>query len=295
MDLHALKLFQHLAGTRHFARTARACNITPSALTRLIQRVEAEVGTPLFIRDNRSVTLTQAGEAFRSYADDVLRRWAAFQDQVSVGGPLEGNLSIYCSVTAAYGILPDILGRFRNHYPNVQIALETGDAARALSTLENGEVDVVIAALPEKPPPRLMVMKVAQTPLVFIAPARFPDIVIRSGDGIDWQKTPFVFAEQGLSRERLDRWFVGRKMTPNIYAQVAGNEAIISMVSLGCGIGVVPELVLEKSPLRDQIETLSVSPPLPPFLIGVCTTHRNMKNPRVLAFWQMAERERMER
>jgi LysR family positive regulator for ilvC len=293
MDLHALRLFQHLAGTRHFARTAHACNVTPSALTRLIQRIESEVGVALFLRDNRSVTLTPAGETFRAYAEDVLRRWATFQDQLSTGWPLQGNLSLYCSVTAAYGILPGILGRFRDHYPEVQISLETGDAARALSTLESGSVDVAIAALPENPSPRLMVMKVAETPLVFIAPARFPGTVFRSGRGIDWRKIPFVLAERGLSRERLDRWFADRHIMPNIYAQVAGNEAIISMVSLGCGVGVVPELVLEKSPFREQVEVLDISPRLPPFHIGVCAIRRNMQNPKVKAFWQMAEEERI--
>ena len=54
MNIHELKVFKHLAGTLHFGRTSRACNITPSALTRTIQRLEEEVGKKLFIRDNRS-------------------------------------------------------------------------------------------------------------------------------------------------------------------------------------------------------------------------------------------------
>ncbi|RJX28067.1 MAG: HTH-type transcriptional activator IlvY, partial [Desulfurivibrio sp.] len=62
--------------------------------------------------------------------------------------------------------------------------------------------------------------------------------------------------ERGLGRRRLDKWFQERGITPNIYAQVAGNEAIITMVGLGCGIGVVPQLVLDKSPMLDQVITL---------------------------------------
>ena len=56
----------------------------------------------------------------------------------------------------------------------------------------------------------------------------------------------------------------------NIYADVSGNEAIIAMVSLGCGIGVVPELVLDQSPLKDSVQVLEIRPELKPYQVGFC-------------------------
>lgn len=112
-----------------------------------------------------------------------------------------------------------------------------------------------------------------------------------AGDQIAWQKTPVIMAEQGLSRERIDRWFANKKTVPNIYAQVAGNEAIIAMVSLGCGVGVVPELVLEKSPFKGQVAILDVTPKLTPYTIGLCTVKKNIFNPLVKAFWDIAAQE----
>lgn len=292
MDIHILKLFKHLAGSLHFGRTSRACNITPSALTRAIQRLEAELGENLFIRDNRSVALTPAGEIFRKYADDVLARWHDLQDELAGDDELRGDITLYCSVTAVFSILPGILSRFRGDYPRVHINLQTGDAARALIKLLNNEADITIAALPEKLPPQLEFMKTIETPLVFIAPLDFKDTVVYSGQNIDWQRTPIVMAEHGLSRERIDRWFSEKKIHPRIYARVGGNEAIIAMVSLGCGVGVVPQLVLEKSPLKDKVEILQNTPRLIPFTIGVCTVKKNMLNPKVKAFWQIALQER---
>ena len=61
-DYHQLRLFTTLAGTLHFGRTARACHVSPSALSRTIQRLEADVGAPLFLRDHHRVALTPAGE-----------------------------------------------------------------------------------------------------------------------------------------------------------------------------------------------------------------------------------------
>ncbi|MBF0302016.1 MAG: LysR family transcriptional regulator [Desulfamplus sp.] len=321
MNIHELKLFRHLSDSLHFGKTSRACNITPSALTRMVQRIESELGQPLFVRDNRTVKLTPAGEAFKRYAEDVMQRWSQLQNELASerDGNLRGDLSLYGSVTAVYTILPDILKQYRKMYPEVQINLETGDAAKSLTKLQNGEVDVSIAAIPEKQLPGIEIMKIVDTPLVFIAPINYPETVryfdkekkyggTKEADAdmdlkdrcldlnreiyynreIDWQRTPIIIADHGLSRERFDRWLSNHNVSPNIYAQVAGNEAIIAMVSLGCGVGVIPELVLQKSPLKEDIVVINVSPALTPFSIGVCTMKKNMDNPRIAAFWKIA-------
>ena len=261
MDIRELKLFRHLADSLHFGRTSQACNITPSGLTRTIKRLETELDKQLFVRDNRSVALTPAGKIFQDYAEDVIQRWNELQNSFSTDSVLRGELSLYCSVTAILSILPEILGRFRKTYPEVHINLQTGDAAMALAKLQSGEVDVTIAALPDKLPPQLEFIKIIETPLIFIAPNRFPETILYAEDGtIDWQRTPLILAERGLSRTRAQRWFTEKKIQPTIYAQVAGNEAIITMVSLGCGVGIVPALVLEKSPLQEQVTILDGNP-----------------------------------
>ncbi len=290
MDIRTLKLFCHLARTLHFAKTSQACHISPSALTRLIQRLEAETGEPLFLRDNRSVTLTHAGRIFKTYADDVIVRWEQLQLQLSGQTELSGELALYCSVTAAYSILPDLIRRYREKHPKVQLKLETGDAAKALTKLARREADAVIAAIPEKMDPSLCFLKLAQSPLVFIMARQFPELIITRAKGeIDWGKTPLVIPDAGLSRERLDSWFARHQITPCIYSQVAGHEAIIALVNLGCGIGLVPELVLEKSPLAHDITILSHTPVLPDFVIGLCTRQKNLASPRIRTLWSLAQ------
>jgi LysR family transcriptional regulator, positive regulator for ilvC len=293
MDIRELKLFRHLADSLHFGRTSQACNITPSGLTRSIRRLEAELNRQLFLRDNRSVALTPAGEIFRDYAEDAIQRWDELQSSLSADSVLRGDLSLYCSVTAILSIIPEILGSFRQNYPEVHINLQTGDAAIALAKLQSGEVDITIAALPDKKPPQLEFIKIIETPLIVIASVRFPQTIIYCRDGtVDWQVTPLIVAERGLSRTRADRWFAEKKINPNIYAQVAGNEAIITMVSIGCGAGIIPALVLDKSPLQDQVIVLDTDLHLEPFSVGVCTIGKNRINPIVQAFWKNVEEGR---
>ena len=287
MDIRNLKFFRHLAGTLHFARTSQACYITPSALTRVIQRLEADLGEKLFVRSNRSVELTSAGMAFKKYADDVLQRWDRLHDELSSDDILQGELSLYCSVTAAYTALPGILAKYRKIHPNVRIHLETGDPAKAILKLLNQDADMVIAALPDTLPRELISQTLSRTPLVFIAPLEYPEIVIETADGIDWEQTPLIIPDHGLSRDRIDHWFAKENFIPNIYSRVAGNEAIIVMVSLGYGIGLVPRMVLEKSPFFDEVKILDQSPDLPSFIIGLCTRKKNLANPRVNALWSI--------
>ncbi len=195
---------------------------------------------------------TPAGEIFKRYAEEAEQHWQNLQRELADDVALRGEISIYCSVTAATSILPRILGAFREAHPGVQIKLQTGDAAEALDKLKNREAEVTIAfALPEQLPPSVVFVELAQTPLVFIEPADGTDLGRRQWRHQHRLAThpgdpPGTRLEPGTYRSLVQ----GKEIQPNIYAEVAGNEALLAMVSLGCGVGVVPRLVLEKSPLR---------------------------------------------
>lgn len=290
MDIRELNLFLHLAGTLHYGQTSRACNITRSGLTRTIQRMEQDVGKQLFLRDNRSVSLTRAGDLFKEYASDIIRRHRKLQIQMAAEHNLTGDLSLYCSVTAILSILPGIIMRFRHTYPEIHLNLQTGDAALALPRLENRDADITIAALPDSLPKQIVFLKMLETPLIFIAPKDQGEL----GPFLslsNWSKIPIIMPKQGLSRKRCEHWFARKKVSPIIYSYVAGNEAMIAMVAMGCGIGVVPRLVLANSPLNNRVRVLDIRPVLEPFSVGICTTKAFKRNPVVQAFWQIAEQE----
>ena len=286
MDIRPLTLFLHLAESLHFGRTSRACNISRSGLTRTIQRLEQELGEQLFRRNNRSVQLTETGRLFREYASDVVHRYRSLKTSIASDKRLRGELSIYCSVTAILSILPSILNTFRRQYRDIHLKLSTGDAAMALARLENGEADITIAALPERLPPHIRFLKLLETPLIFIGPGdqKHRDMAIEQ-----WLQQGVIMPERGLSRDRCERWFAEKNITPEIYSYVAGNEAMIAMVAMGGGVGVVPQLVLENSPLHSQVATIAAIPELEPFDVGICTTRSSGGNPITNAFWHIAE------
>ena len=105
----------------------------------------------------------------------------------------------------------------------------------------------------------------------------------------DWSRVPMILSERGLARSRVDRWFRDAGVQPNIYAQVSGNEAIVSMVSLGFGVGVVPQIVLDNSPLKEGVRIIDVEPGLAPYEVGLVTQEKKRSSPLIGAFWDALE------
>jgi LysR family positive regulator for ilvC len=281
-----LRLFLHLSRSLRFARTAEECHVSPAALSRTIQRLERELGVALFVRDKRNVELTAAGRRFQQYAGDTLERWERFTRSVDDTGTLHGTLSIFCTVTAAQSFLPDTLGRFRETHPDVHIRLETGYAADALAMLETG-VDVSVPALPERLPRSVVAQTLAVTPLVFVAPTIAGDVsrgIERRS--IEWDTMPLVVPPFGVTRDAVDRWFRDRDEQPTIYSEVPSHEAILSLVAMGCAVGVVPQLVVEGSALRDRLRVVTVRRPLGDLHVGACVLRRRLREPLIAAFWE---------
>lgn len=293
VDIRTLKHFIELSETLHFGRASAKANISTSALSRNIRRLETELNTVLFDRDNRTVSLTPEGRTFQRYARDAVQQWEQIRyDLTDPTEQLSGEIRLYCSVTASHSILVDLLNRFRPAHPGVEIMLQTGDPEHAIEAILALEEELAVAARPEALPPGVLFKPITESPLVFVAPdesAEAPVAHIATGTIADWQNIPMILAAGGIARRRVDAWFDSLGVTPQIYAQVAGNEAIVSMVSLGLGVGVVPKIVLDNSPHAARVRVLDVEPALAPYDLGLFTLERHLKNPLVNAFWALLD------
>lgn len=279
MDTRSLELFLHLSETLHFGRTSQAMHISPSALTRTIQQLEEKLDTSLFVRDNRSVALTPSGRLFQDYARESLKQWHQFQNSLMAETQeLQGDISIYCSVTASYSYLYNILSNFRIAHPKIEIRLHTGDPDHSISRVRDGIEDFSFGTRPEKLSTTLAFKRVVTSALVMIAPQG-------QEKDVSWETAPMIVSEEGTIRKRMDRWFQQQAIKPNIYARVGGYEAIVSMVSLGFGIGIVPEIVLNNSPLVKKVSLVRNQPDLLPIEVGLFTQKKKLNNMLIHAFW----------
>ncbi|MGF1808098.1 HTH-type transcriptional activator IlvY, partial [Aliivibrio sifiae] len=172
---------------------------------------------------------------------------------------------------------------------HIDIKLSTGDPAQAIEKIENSEADIAISAIPEKTSNKLAFEIISEIPLSVIAPTGNNQFI---GDinkeNTNWNSLPFILPESGTARNRANQWFKEQKIKPTIYAQVSGHEAIVSMVALGCGIGIAPDVVINNSPVKDKIQRLNTSP-IAPFKLGLCCKKSKLSDPVIQALWQIAE------
>lgn len=290
MNIKSLQLFIHLCDSKSFAKTAAAMHISPSALSRQIQKLEEETHQQLFLRDNRSVELTVQGKKLLPVALKILGEWQQYQSYVKgTEDELKGEIRLFCSVTASYSHLPELISEFRIQHPFIEFKLSTGDPAQAIDKILADEADIAISAKPDQLPAKIAFEPISEIPLSVIAPVGVSSFAEElQKETPDWSTIPFILPEAGTARERANVWFKQMKIKPNIYAQVAGHEAIVSMVALGCGVGIAPDVVINNSPVREKINRLKVLP-IKPFELGVCCIKSQLENPLVKALWEVAE------
>lgn len=284
MDIKSLQLFNHLASSLHFGETARLMYVSPSTLSRSIQRLEQETGAALFVRTNRSVVLTPAGHKLLAFSRKVVRDWQALQAELDESGQaLTGQLNVYCSVTASQSHLPRLLTQLRERHPAVELRLVTGDPALALSQVQRRQCDASIAIHTPDFPAELAFRALDEIPLDLIVPRSWG---ITRLDQLDWRQHQVVMPEHGPTRRIVYHWFAEQGIRPTVYASVGGNEAIVSMVAFECGVGFVPQVVLNHSTLASQVTRIAVNS-IEAYQLGLCCLKQRQQEPLLAALFQL--------
>ncbi|MDQ8758151.1 LysR family transcriptional regulator [Sphingosinicella sp. LHD-64] len=149
MDFRQLELFVAVAEELHFGRAAARIGMAQPPFSYQIRRLEDRLGATLLDRTSRKVTLTPAGAQLLREAYGLLGRRAEIEMNVRRAGRGEtGTLRIGFGASAAFGILPDAVRRFRARYPDVALSLHGHDVAEVPAALSRGLIDVAFVRAP---------------------------------------------------------------------------------------------------------------------------------------------------
>lgn len=143
MELRVLKYFLTVAREESITKAAELLYITQPTLSRQIAELEEEVGTTLFVRSNRNVTLTDAGILFRRRVEEMIGLEEKIKEEF--GGEekqLGGTVSIGMAEALSANIVADVIKIFRNKYPSVKFELFTAMADQVQDRIDRGTLDV---------------------------------------------------------------------------------------------------------------------------------------------------------
>lgn len=253
MNFYELHAFTVLAEELHFGRAAEKLNMSPSALSRIISRLEDETHSSLLDRTNRQAVLSPEGRTFLKFAAESLEKQAETMEILAgTSGEPSGILHLYASVTACYTVLPNFIRQLAEYYPNIKLSIETGDPAGAIRAVKENRAAIAVAAIPESGLSTMETVSVLRTPLVYAAAKGGPYTDLEGSPQDIISSVPLILPKTGLARTRFDRWIRLRNVKPVIAAETEGNEAILAIAQLGLGIGLVPKIVLESGMYRDD-------------------------------------------
>jgi len=152
MQLPTIKQLQYflaLTETRHFGQAADRCFVSQSAFSNAIQALETSLGAQLVDRTNRNVTITATGQEVATQARLVMRDIESLVETARGGTePLASELRLGVIPTIAPFMLPATLPKLRKHYPKLELLLTEDQTERVYRRLMDGELDVVLLALP---------------------------------------------------------------------------------------------------------------------------------------------------
>lgn len=261
MDLRQLRYFTVVAEELHFGRAAERLHMTQPPLSLAIQGLEEDLGAPLFLRNRRGVTLTAAGEALVPEARRMLEEVEALPALVQRAATgEEGKLNLSFVSSADYSVLPPFLRRYRSKYPSIRIALQEATTDVQLELLVEGRVDagLLIPPLPAKLRSVLDYLPVLEEPLILAAPAG----TIKGTRAVwlkDAPKLPLIIFPRPIAPALYDGIVGCFEQPPEIGQEAIQMQTIVSLVSAGMGIALVPHSVgnlmrtgVEYRALRDQ-------------------------------------------
>jgi DNA-binding transcriptional LysR family regulator len=245
MDPRKLRYFLAVAEELHFGRAARRLNISQPPLSMQIRALEDELEALLFTRDRRNVALTEAGRVLLVEARNVLVQIDHARNAVQRAARGEvGRLAIGFITPVEYNVLPALLEEFRRSYPGISLTLREVMTDQQLAELESGTLDVGLLTAPVDRP-TLWCHRVWRERMIVAIPAVHK--LARSTAPISVRRLAseqFVMFPRSIAPALFDDviQFCRRGgFSLTITQEVAQSQTIISLVSAGLGLAIVPE------------------------------------------------------
>ena len=268
MDLRQLEYVTAIADTGSFTRGAECCRVAQSALSRKVAQLESELGTRLFHRNNREVSLTAAGSVFVPAARRVLAEAARARAEVAdITGVRRGRIRIGTTQTASRCLrLAALLGGFRSQYPGVTIAVSTGPRQELLKALAGAELDLVLASAGPSAGDGIDVRELLPAhPLVAVVgrghlPARDGQVSLAELA----RAASFVEFRAGTElRRRLDAAFESAGLVRVIAFELGQLTEMIDFAAAGLGTAIVPQAFTTElaASVRDCVHVLRLADP----------------------------------
>lgn len=234
-----LEIIKALAEEGNMRKAAERLFLSQPALSQRLQSIEKEWGTLLFIRSQKGLETTSAGELVVAYANETIaRKEETFEQIASMADKVHGTLKIACASIVGQTWLPKVLKEFVAHYPDAKISLMTGWSSEIVQALYNGDAHVGIV--------RGQVDWKSRKTYLFRDRLYLVDHEITSIDELQETDRPFIqFKSDSNYYMEIQRWWQRH------FAQKPGRQITVDQIETckqlalnGIGYAILPSITL---------------------------------------------------
>lgn len=250
IDLDGLRSFVAVAECLAFGKAAERLGISPPALTRRVQRLEAALGSPLLERSTRSVVLSPAGRLFLPMARQVIHDLDAAVHSVREDARSRaGHLTLASLRTIAAHLLPRIIRDFRVRWPGIHLRVAECDAAAVIEKLREGSAEFGFSFRAGSGETDLAFDPILTDPYCLIMP---PGHALAARDRVAWRELrPHALITAGANSGNmllLDQALRGVDWRPDTAYEIDHLTTSLGLVEAGLGIAVVPRSAVPPEP-----------------------------------------------
>jgi len=263
LNLHKLDIFSQVVRDGSFSRAAETLLMTQSAVSHHIRDLEAHLGTRLFVRGPRGVTLTEAGSILHECAAQIFNVLAEAENRITdVKQVASGQISIGATPGVSIYLLPDWILSFRVEYPNLTLNLSTGTSADNLAMLHERKIELAIieGELDEKNAAGVTIRLLQEVEQRVVVGPKHPwwerdQIEINELENCE------MIMRQPTSQTRiwLDEMLETYQIQPRVTAVFDNMESIKRTVARGTGVTILPPYSAEEEESAGSLRSLSIA------------------------------------
>ena len=261
-----LQVFSTVARLLSFTKAAAMLHMTQPAVTFQIHQLEEHFNTRLFNRTHNRISLTDAGEIVKTYADQIMTLQTEMDNAVrNLTEDPRGQLVLGASMTIGQYVLPTLLGQYQLEFPEVALRLFVANTVGVINMVENNEIDIGIVEGPVVN--KNLVTEVCwEDELVVVTPVGHPlagASPLRIAPVLDY---PFIAREEGSgTRIVISNYFEAQGVDVsalNLTMEFGSPESNKGAVWAGLGLTIMSIATIEKERLLDRRVATSHDPPI---------------------------------
>jgi len=251
MDTQNLKAFIAVAHTQSFSAAAVELYLTQPAISKRINLLEQQLGSRLFDRIGRQVSLTEAGRTLLPKANSILREISEAKQEISdLQGKVQGKFKLVTSHHIGLHRLPRILRTYATAFPNVELDIQFKDSEEAYNRVLSGEFDLGVVTRAPSADPRIYSETIWQDRLVLVAAQNHPLSQLKLVTLKEISKYPALLpGKKFLTTRIVEELFHKNKLEVRTLLSTNYLETIKALISVGYAWGVLPEIMLADNSL----------------------------------------------